>query len=141
MKKITNPTVHRPLLLAGLLALGIVALSGCANGSLLPGQRAAAQFDDYARFSKDADLVFRTQEWVPKDAADITTDAYTSKPGNVIGFESTTAVDSPDCAAGDLTGKPPFETSWWPSSQPATGFVCGDWQVFTTKDHWYAWTN
>jgi len=136
----SRSSMATPLILAGLFALAITVLSGCTSDSLFPESRVAATFDDYTAFSTDADVVFRAQKWVPEDATAIATDAYASKPGNMLGFTSASSVTSPECVAGDLTGKPPFETAWWPSTEPVAGLVCGDWQVFNEGSRWYAWT-
>ncbi|MFP7762111.1 hypothetical protein [Marisediminicola sp. LYQ134] len=126
---------------ATVAVLGATTLSGCTVLEAF-ATTSEARYVDYADFSENAELVFRSADWVPDDSTDLAVRFIVREPGNMLRFTSESGVDPDECVEGALSGEPPLEAGWWPSSEPDEGLVCAtDWQVFEHSGSWFAWTN
>ena len=132
----SNGSMRKIAVFAAPIAV-VLALAGCSPFGPL-SRRAEVRFTDSAEFSEKAELAIGS-EMIPDDATRIDAVYYTDRPATMLAY--TSGIGPQECEPGDLTGAPKLESNWWPSTEPAEGMVCGDWQVFAIGERWYAWTN
>ncbi|MCU1405238.1 MAG: hypothetical protein JWQ43_1541 [Glaciihabitans sp.] len=137
---------------AVLVAGGVLAASmaGCAIVSAVTSHEKEQIFLTVADAPSGAastpgaageqDFDFLPPAFVPADAINVRIRVTTDGPGDILRFESPTAISDDDCEAGTLVGSALLDTNWWPEQVPAEGISCADgWQIFNADGVTYAW--
>jgi hypothetical protein len=125
-----------------VIALG-VALAGCATIKSVTDTPVQGDYPTWADSVNSSTPLALPPAFVPHDATDMYVRVSTDSTAKIITYTSKSQPDPALCKAGNLTGKPQLDTTWWPNTKlPATGELCSPgWQLFTVAGETYGWRN